>query len=97
MKELDADILHTLKRFAIAGRRENEARRLLGVLKRRRQAFEARLETKLELLSDELEAAVMPKDHPAFRTVLMMAMIHKLTREYEEPEYESCLEFPSEM
>jgi len=97
MSNIDPDIQHVLKVLALKIKAKDEAERLKGVNNRRWRAFEDRLETKLELMSDELEQ-VIPKDNPAFMPMLLLALLHKLIKKQsEEPEYNSCLELPPGM
>jgi hypothetical protein len=92
MREIDPDILAVLKAIAASG----EVVRVAKVnAKHERQALD-RMETQLELLSDELER-VIPRSHPIFNTVLMGAAIHKVSRTQEEPEFRSFLEFPNDL
>jgi hypothetical protein len=81
MRTIDPDI-------AAAVRTVFEARRGKHVgnirAKHRKQA-EERLATQIELLSDEIEE-VIPKDHPAFPLILLLAVKSKMSKHCEQPE-----------
>lgn len=93
MIDIDPDILHVLKKIAGSGERS----RVTKVKAKHDDQLWNRIETQVELLSDELER-VIPRKDPLFMPVLMGAVIRKLARmdmEKEEPEYKSELDhFP---
>lgn len=87
MQTIDPDIAAALQTVF-------EARRLHHVgkikAKHQQQALD-KLETKIQLIADELEE-VLPKDHPAFEMVLVLTVMEKLRKTHQEPEYKSCLD-----
>jgi hypothetical protein len=91
---IDPAILDALK--MISGP-DGESLRVAKVRKRNAAQVEAKLETQMELLADEVER-IIPRNHKLFEVVLMLAMmlkVKKITEEQEEPEYKSALEqFP---
>lgn len=89
MRTIDPDIRKAVELVFLA-RRAKHARSIR--VKHELQARD-RLETKLQLIADEVEE-VLPKDHPAFEMVLALTVMEKLTKHNQEPEYVSCLEFP---
>jgi len=87
MKPIDPDILQALKAFPNAA----EKQRVAKARERHRAMAEARTETQLELLSDELEQ-VIPRDHPMFMGVLLAVVCLKIEKQQTEPEFKSYLE-----
>lgn len=63
------------------------------VREKQRKQLEEKITTQVELLCDEIEE-VIPRNHPAFQLVLILAVTEKLKKFQVEPEYKSCLEFP---
>ena len=90
MNNVDPDILAALK--TLAG--DPESARLMRVHKRQDEATQRRFETQLELLSEEVER-VVPRSHPMFELVLLVAVTRKIERSQQEPEFRSALEFPN--
>ena len=86
----DPDILAALKTVAADG----DSQRVLQAHKRHDEATQRRFETQLELLSDEVEK-VVPRTHPLFELVLVLAVTRKIERKQQEPEFHSALEFPN--
>lgn len=87
MKTIDPDIVQALRAFPIAV----EKQRVGKAHQRHKSMAEARVETHLALLSDELEQ-VIPRDHPMFDAVLLAAVCLKIEKATAEPEYRSALE-----
>ena len=90
MNRVDADIIAALKSIAA----DADTQRLLQTRKRHDAATQRRFETEMELLSDEVER-VVPRTHPLFKPVLVLAVIRKLESKQQEPEFRSALEFPN--
>ena len=90
MNNVDPDILYALKTVAADG----ESQRVVQARKRHDEHTQRRFETEMALLSDEVEA-VIPKDHPLFETVLLLAVARKIENKQQEPEFQSALEFPN--
>jgi hypothetical protein len=90
MNNVDPDILAALK--TVAG--DSDSHRLLQVHKRHDEAAQRRFETQMELLSEEVER-VIPRNHPLFELVLILAVTRKVERTQQEPEFHSALEFPN--
>ena len=90
MQTIDPDILAAVRTVFDALRAKHVGRIRA---KHRRQA-EEKLTTQIELLSDEIEE-VIPKNHPAFQLILVLAVEGKLEKMFEEPEFKSELEFPN--
>ncbi len=82
MNHVDPDILHALRVLAADG----ESQRVLGLKAKYNQRTEDQFETKMQLLSDEVER-VVPRTHPLFDLVLTLAVVRKLERSQQEPEY----------
>lgn len=90
MKTIDPDIAAAV-RIVFEARRAKHVGRIRA--KHARQ-LEEKLTTQIELLSDEIEE-VIPKSHPAFPLILLLAVEGKVAKAFEEPEYVSALEeFP---
>jgi hypothetical protein len=90
MKHVDPDILAALKTLAADG----ESQRVLQAHKRHDKATQRRFETEMELLSEEVETLV-PRTHPLFDLVLLLAVARKVEHKQQEPECHSELEFPN--
>jgi hypothetical protein len=94
-QHLDSDLLSVLKN--IAGR--GEIQRVAKVHAKHQRQLEERINTQVELLSDEVER-VIPRNNPLFMQVLFCTVLHKLARniqEQPEPEFRSYLEFPQDL
>jgi hypothetical protein len=89
MRGIDPDIAAAVKMVFEARRSHHVGR----IREKQAKQLEAEIATQIELLSDEVEE-VIPKNHPSFQLVLMLAVAEKLKRLMVEPEYKSCLEFP---
>jgi ketosteroid isomerase-like protein len=87
--DLDPDVAWVLANMAATP----ERRRQKAVRAKHKRQTADRLETQIELLSDEVER-VIPKTDPNFVNVVIAAVLRKITRQQEEPEYKSGLEFP---
>ena len=91
MNHVDPDIQHALQSVGV-GLDAKRAERV-----RTRQKHQgadkaaARIETMVELLSDEVEAYV-PRKHPAFLFVLSVVVARKIQRQQQEPEFTSDIE-----
>lgn len=90
MKAVDKDVLATLKTLAADG----ESQRVLQAHKRHDEHTQRRFETEMELLSEEVETLV-PRTHPLFELVLLLAVATKIERKQQTPEFHSALEFPN--
>lgn len=90
MKPIDKDIIAALK--SVAG--DGESQRVLQARKRHDEHTQRRFETEMELLSEEVET-VVPRSHPLFNLVLLLAVTRKIERTQQEPEVRSALEFPN--
>lgn len=90
MKNVDPDIIAALKTVAADG----DSQRVLGVKARHQKQNQQRFETEMQLLSDEVER-VVPRTHPLFELVLILAVTRKIERTHKEPEFRSALEFPN--
>jgi hypothetical protein len=90
MKPVDPDIISALK--SVAG--DGESQRVLKAHKRHDEHTQRRFETEMELLSEEVETLV-PRTHPLFNLVLLLAVTRKIERTQQEPEFHSALEFPN--
>jgi hypothetical protein len=90
MKNVDPDILAALKTVAADG----DSQRVLQAHKRHDEHTQRRFETEMELLSEEVER-VVPRTHPLFDLVLILAVARKMERKQQEPEFRSALEFPN--
>ncbi len=86
---VDPDILAALKTVAAEG----ESQRVLNIKARHLNRVERHFETEMQLLSDEVER-VVPRTHPLFDLVLILAVARKIERKQQEPEFHSVLEFP---
>jgi hypothetical protein len=90
MKQIDSDVLFALKSVAA----DADSVRVSAARKRHDEHTRLRFETEMELLSEEVETLV-PRTHPLFELVLILAVTRKLERSQKEPEYHSALEFPN--
>lgn len=75
MNNVDPDIIGALKTLAADG----ESARVLQAHKRQDEATQRRFETQMELLSEEVER-VVPRSHPFFDVVLILAVARKIER-----------------
>jgi hypothetical protein len=84
MNNVDPDILAALKSIAA----DADTPRVLQARKRHDAATQRRFETELSLMSDEVEKLV-PRSHPLFELVLILAVARKVERKHaqQEPEY----------
>lgn len=89
MNHVDPDIIAALRSIAADG----ESQRVLQARKRHDEHAQRRFETQMELLSEEVER-VVPRTHPLFDLVLILAVARKVERTQQEPEFHSELEFP---
>jgi hypothetical protein len=87
MKTVDEDVLKAVQTIADAHRNSHVGK----VKEKHRKQAEARFETQIELLCDEVEK-VMDRKHPAFLLVLALAVVEKLQRHTAEPEFKSFLD-----
>jgi hypothetical protein len=85
MKNIDPDVKAALLTLSVNGDRK----RAQSIRARQRKQLDATFETHLELLIDEVER-VIPRTHPDFMNVLLLAVVKKATR--HEPEFKSYLE-----
>ena len=90
MKNVDPDIIAALK--SVVG--DSESQRVLQAHKRHDEHTQRRFETEMELLSEEVETLV-PRTHPLFELVLLLAVARKIENKQHEPEYVSALTFPN--
>lgn len=90
MKHVDPDIIAALKTIAA----DEDSQRVLGVKARHAKQAAQQFETQMSLLSDEVER-VVPRTHPLFELVLVLAVARKIQRTQQEPEFRSPLEFPN--
>ena len=91
MNNIDPDILAALKTVAADG----DSQRVLQAHKRHDEAAQRSFETQMELLSEEVER-VVPRSHPLFQVVLILAVTRKMEDKQQEPEFHSALEFPND-
>jgi hypothetical protein len=82
---IDPDVIAAMKTLAVNGDRK----RAQSIRARQRKQPDTMLETHIELLIDEVER-VIPRTHPDFMNVLLLAVLKKITR--TEPEFKSYLE-----
>lgn len=90
MRKVDPDILAALESLAS----DADSPRIRSVKARHDKSNQQHFETQMELLSDEVEA-VVPRSHPLFEVVLILAVARKLERKQQVPEFHSALEFPN--
>ena len=91
MEHLDPDILFALKTIASG----EDSQRVVKAKANHEKQAEARFETQMQLLSDAVER-VVPRSHPLFDLVLILAVARKVERSQQEPEFRSALEFPND-
>lgn len=87
MRTIDPDILAAVRTVFEARRAKHVGR----IREKHRKQAEERLTTQIELLADEIEE-VIPKNHPAFQLILVLAVEGKLSKMFEEPEFRSSLD-----
>jgi hypothetical protein len=87
MKPTDPDIIVALRSLASGA----DSPRVAQARKRHDEATERRFETQMALLSDEVEA-VVPKEHPLFELVLILAVARKIECTQQEPEFTSFVD-----
>ena len=87
MNNVDPDILAALKTVAAEG----ESQRVLNIKARHLNRVERHFETQMELLTDEV-ARVVPRTHPLFDLVLILAVTRKIERKQQTPEFRSFLD-----
>jgi cob(I)alamin adenosyltransferase len=92
MNKIDPDILHALKSLAV----NEESKRAARITKKHIKQLDEQFQTQMELLTDEVER-VIPKKHPMFYTVLLLAVARKIERSQQEPEFQSFVDegFPA--
>jgi len=92
MNNVDQDILFALRSVAA----DADTPRVLQARKRHAKHAEQQFATQMTLLSDEVER-VVPRTHPLFDLVLVLAVARKIERTQiqQEPEPDSALEFPN--
>jgi hypothetical protein len=79
MNRVDGDILAALKTVAA----DADSQRLLRVKAKHEKQHQQTFETQMELLSDEVER-VVPRGHPLFELVLILAVARKLERRQQQ-------------
>lgn len=87
MNNIDTDVIAALKTLAADG----DSQRVLQAHKRHDEHTQRRFETEMELLSEEVER-VVPRSHPLFDFVLILAVTRKIERTQQEPEFHSFLD-----
>ncbi len=87
MINFDPDVLCALKALSVS----REGDRGQRVHQKHLKQLDARFETQMELLIDEVER-VIPRSHPDFINVLLLAMVRKVAKQTEEPEFTSFLD-----
>lgn len=85
--DVDPDILYALKTIAADG----ESQRVLKAKERHEKQTEQEFQTQMQLLDDEV-ARVVPRSHPLFELVLLLAVARKVERKQQEPEFHSFLD-----
>jgi hypothetical protein len=86
MRTIDPDIAAALRTVFEARRGKHVG----NIRAKHRKQLEEQIRTQIELLSDEV-AEVIPKDHPAFPLILLLAVEGKVSKHFEEPEFKSVL------
>jgi hypothetical protein len=81
MRTIDPDILAACN-AVFEGRR---GKHVGNIRAKHRRQLEEQITTQIELLSDEV-AEVIPKDHPAFPLILLLAVKSKVSKHFEEAE-----------
>ena len=87
MNNVDPDILAALKTVAADG----NSQRVLKAKATHDKQTQQHFETQMELLSDEVERLV-PRSHPLFELVLILAVARKMENKQQEPEFRSFLD-----
>ena len=87
MNNVDPDILFALRSIASS---EN-AQRLPNIKARYEKRLQQHFETQMQLLMDEVER-VVPRNHPLFELVLIVAVARKIELKEQEPEFISDIE-----
>ncbi len=87
---IDPDIVTSLK--MIAG--DVDEPRVKAVRAKHDKQLQQRIETHLELLTDEVEKLI-PRSHPLFESVLLLTLLNKVQRSQQTTEFKSDLDFPS--
>ncbi len=87
MNNVDPDILFALRTIASG----KDAQRLPDVKARYEKRLQQHFETQMQLLVDEVER-VVPRNHPLFELVLILAVARKVERKEQEPEFVSDIE-----
>jgi len=87
MNNIDPDVLTALQTVFEARRASHVGK----VYAKQREQTKAQLETKIELLFDEVATVIDPK-HPAFLLVLALAVVEKVERNTREPEFRSFVD-----
>lgn len=82
MNNIDPDIIHTLRMLAA----DANSQRVLSLKAKYEKRTEQQFETQVQLLVDEV-ARVVPRSHPLFDIVLILAVARKVERSQQEPEY----------
>ena len=75
MNNVDPDIIHALRMLAADG----ESKRALGLKAKYEKRTEQQFDTTLQLLVDEV-ARVVPRNHPMFDLVLILAVARKIEK-----------------
>jgi hypothetical protein len=88
MKSVDPDILAALKSIAA----DADTPRVLAARKRHHEHTLQRFQTEMQLLSDEVER-VVPRTHPLFDLVLVLAVARKIERTQTQQEAQQEAEF----
>jgi hypothetical protein len=86
MNDVDPDVLLAVKAISVT----REGTRKEHIKQKHSKQLEARFETQIELLIDEVER-VVPRTHPDFMTVLALAVVRKVAKQAAEPEFKSFL------
>jgi hypothetical protein len=86
MKEIDPDIAAAVRAVFETRRAEHVGK----IRDKHTKQLEDELETKIQLLWDEVSQVLDPK-HPLFPAVLLLTVVRKITKQPAEPEYRSCL------
>ena len=87
MRAIDPDIAAALHTVFEARRGKHVG----NIRAKHRLQLEEQITTQIELPSDEV-AEVIPKDHPAFQLILLLAVKSKMSKHFEEPEFKSFLD-----
>jgi len=82
MNKVDPDILYALRKLTTDG----ESQRVLGLKGKYEKRTEQQFETQMQLFVDEV-TRVVPRTHPLFELVLILAIARKVERLQQEPEY----------